>query len=118
MDNTDTLISKSSFFQGNIFGKRIIVEGKVVGNLKATSSILIKKNGRVEGHVQAPTVYLEKGCHHEGDIYLDDSENALPENKNMMGSEFKSDDKDSAETKEDESPQSQPVPSRSKSKLW
>ncbi|PAU93550.1 hypothetical protein CK503_10345 [Aliifodinibius salipaludis] len=118
MNNTDTLISKSSFFQGNVFGKSIIVEGRVVGDLKATSSILIKEDGRVEGDIQAPTVYLEKGYHHEGAIYLDDSENASPEKKNMKEPKSKLNDKDRAKVKEDESPKAQPVSGRSKSKLW
>ena len=118
VNNTDTLISKSSFFQGNVFGKRIIVEGRVVGNLKATSSILIKEDGRVEGDIQAPTVYLEKGCHHEGGIYLDDWENVSPEKKNMKEPESKLNNKDRAKINKDESPKAQPVSSRSKSKLW
>ncbi|WP_445665770.1 bactofilin family protein [Fodinibius sp. AD559] len=118
MDDNDTFISKFSFFQGNVFAKSIIVEGRVAGNLKASSSILIKEDGRVEGDIQAPNVYLEKGCYHEGAIYLDDSENTSSPKEDMNQPEFKSGSKGEAKTQENNPLKTQPVSSCSKSKLW
>ena len=115
MDKTVTLISKSTFLQGDISAKTIIVEGSVAGNLKATSSILIKKDGRVEGNIQAPKIYFEKGGRHKGGIYLDDSEDILSQETNVEQLEYKS--SDDVKTK-DEKPKAQPVSDSPKNKLW
>ncbi len=73
MSKNGAFISKHSSFTGNIEATRITVEGEVVGNIDATSEVLITSNGRVEGDIKAPTILLEKGCDHNGSIYLDDS---------------------------------------------
>lgn len=66
-------ISSNSLFKGDIAASNITVEGEVIGNLQAVSSVVIKNGGQVKGNIQAERFFLEKGCSHKGRIYLDDS---------------------------------------------
>lgn len=115
MDNNKVNISNDTLFEGEIFAAYITIEGKVIGNLQATTSILIKENGWVEGNIQAPNIYLAKGCYHKGDIYLDDSSSAKID---MNQLEFKSDINDEPETRENPTPEAQSVSNRTKSEPW
>ncbi|MDZ7657818.1 polymer-forming cytoskeletal protein [Fodinibius sp.] len=117
MENNKIVISKNTFFEGEISAGNIIIEGKVIGNFQATSSVLIKEDGWVEGDIYAPSIYLAKGCYHEGDIYLEDLENASSAKINMNKFELKSDDIDEAKAKETESSKEQSFSNRTESKF-
>lgn len=117
VENKKVNISKNTLFKGEISAAVITVEGKIIGNLQATSSILIKEDGWVKGNIQAPTIYLEKGCYHEGAIYLEAVKNAASAKINMNKHEFNSGHKDEAKTGEDESSKGKPVSSSPISKL-
>lgn len=118
METNKIIISKNTLVEGEISAANITIEGKVIGNLQATSSILIKEEGWVKGNIQAPNIYLAKNCYHEGYIYLDDLENASSAKINMNQVEFGADDINQAKTKESEPPKEQPVSNRTKRKLW
>jgi cytoskeletal protein CcmA (bactofilin family) len=117
VDNNTIIISKDTLFEGAISAAHIIIEGKVVGDIKATSSILIQGDGWVQGDINAPRIYLAKGCHHEGAIYLDDLENASPSKIHMNRLEFTSDNEDKLEDKEKEASKVQPDSNRTPTKL-
>ena len=117
MDNNKTIISKNTLFEGEISAASITIEGKVIGNLQATSSILIKEDGWVKGNIQAPNIYLAKGCHHEGDIYLDSLEKASSAKIDMNQFEFKSDNINEGKAKENKTPNEQPVSNRTEGEL-
>lgn len=115
MDNNQIIISKNTLFKGEISAASITIEGKVIGNLTATTSILINEHGWVEGHICAPKIYLAKGCHHEGNIYLDNLENASSAKITMNRLKFKSNE---LKANEYERPKEQPITDRTENNFW
>lgn len=53
MGDLNTLIGKGSLFKGNLDVKHSLrVDGKFVGNIKSTDSIIIGREGEVEGEIK------------------------------------------------------------------
>lgn len=116
MDSNQTIISKDTLFKGDISAASITIEGKVIGNLNASESILIKEDGWVEGDISAPNIYLAQGCHHEGNIYIDDLDSASSAKIHMSRLNLKSDEKDATTTSESSKEQS--ASGATKSRAW
>lgn len=55
----------------NIVGRRIIVQGRVTGNVHATDSVVIEPSAHVRGDIYAPTVGLKEGARFKGSIDMD-----------------------------------------------
>ncbi len=52
MGDLNTLIGKGSLFEGNLTVQHSLrIDGKVVGNIKSNDSIIIGKEGEVEGEI-------------------------------------------------------------------
>lgn len=116
MNKNDTFITKSSSFEGEISAENIIVAGEIMGDLRASSVILILNEGKVKGNIQAPSVYLAEGCIHEGDIYLEDPDIASSSKIDMNQVELKTDEKETSKRKEkEEHSQTRQVSNSSKS---
>jgi len=60
-------VASSGRVKANICGKRICVDGQVVGDLLG-EEVVIRKSGRVQGNAKAPRVTLENGCQFRGSI--------------------------------------------------
>ncbi len=60
-------VASSGRVTADIHGKRICIDGKVVGNLSG-DEVVIRKSGRVQGNAKAPRVTLENGCQFRGSI--------------------------------------------------
>jgi len=54
----------------NVNATKIFIEGEVKGDLHATVSVKVRKGGRVEGNIVAPTVALEDGSTFNGCIEM------------------------------------------------
>ena len=116
MDENNTFISEDSSFEGDISAEHIVVAGTVIGNLTATSTIVIQKNGWVKGDIRAPKVYMTNGCHHDGLICLGDPDESAPD-KIDIGS-TSSESVDTAKEAKKKSEQAIPVSKKKKDKLW
>ena len=57
--------------KGSIVGKRVQVEGNVVGDIKATEKIAISSTGAVQGTIIAPRVAVEDGAKFRGRIDME-----------------------------------------------
>ena len=60
-------VASSGRVTATIRGKRICVDGLVVGDLVG-EEVVIRKSGRVQGNAKAPRVTLENGCQFRGSI--------------------------------------------------
>src|SRR5687767_14529371 len=49
----------------------IIVQGTIVGNIKAKKSVVIHAPGRVRGDITTPSLQIDKGVIFEGRCYMD-----------------------------------------------
>ena len=67
ISSEDTLIiGERAVLQADIRAGRVVVNGEVTGNLRATERIELKRTARVFGDVEAPIVVVEEGVLFEG----------------------------------------------------
>lgn len=68
--NTVT-IGKSGRVRANVYGKTIIVEGDVRGDIFGADQVIVQRSGNVRGNITAPRVTLEDGAKLKGSIDMD-----------------------------------------------
>lgn len=64
-------IGETGRVRADVYGKTIIVEGKVEGNLYGGDQIVLRSTGNVQGNLTAPRVALEDGSHFKGAIDME-----------------------------------------------
>lgn len=74
--NTVTVGSKGHVV-ADIYGKNIVLEGKVEGNIYAAESIVVRRSAHVIGRLIAPAVSLEEGGYFSGTIDMDSETEGL-----------------------------------------
>jgi cytoskeletal protein CcmA (bactofilin family) len=62
-------VGRSGQLSCNVDAREVLVYGRVVGNIRATDLIEIKKDGSVLGDIRAARVRIEDGAHFQG--YVD-----------------------------------------------
>lgn len=59
MGDLNTLIGKGSVIEGNLTSEHSLrIDGKLIGNIKSTDSIIIGKDGHVQGEIDVKNVIL------------------------------------------------------------
>ncbi len=56
------LVKRNGDVKGNLTGSTVVIEGKVVGDLKADQRICLRASSHVYGDVSAPRVVMEDGA--------------------------------------------------------
>ncbi len=74
-------IGKSGRLKADLYGKSVIIEGKIVGNIVGFDSVRITQTGSVKGNVTSPRVTLEDGAKFKGSIDMDMPKNKAAEEK-------------------------------------
>jgi len=64
-------IGETGHVKADVYGKMIIVEGKVEGNLFGGDQIVLRSSGNVQGNLTAPRVALEDGAQFKGAIDME-----------------------------------------------
>lgn len=64
-------VGPTALVRAEVFAKRVVVEGKLTGNVVATDTAIITSTGAVSGNVFAPRVVLADGCIFEGGVNHD-----------------------------------------------
>jgi cytoskeletal protein CcmA (bactofilin family) len=59
--------------KADVFGRSVIVEGEVTGDLRGTEQIILRHSANVQGNINAPRVALEDGATFRGGIEMDAS---------------------------------------------
>ena len=67
-------VGKSGCIKGDIYGKLIIVEGTVEGNLYGEEQLIVRHSGTVRGNIVSPRVALEDGSNFKGSIDMSPKE--------------------------------------------
>ena len=62
------VIGHQATVKAQIFAKEVVVLGKVIGNVTATSKVEIRENGTVEGDLVSPSVAIAEGATFRGSI--------------------------------------------------
>lgn len=64
-------VGESGRVTADVYGKTIIVEGRVDGNLFGGDQIIVRSSGNVKGNLTAPRVALEDGAQFKGAIDME-----------------------------------------------
>ncbi len=64
-------IGETGKVKADVYGKAIVVEGEVEGNLYSSDQIVLRSSGSVHGNLTAPRVALEDGAQFKGSIDME-----------------------------------------------
>jgi len=67
-------VGKNGKVKADIYGKTIVVEGEVQGNLYADEQLVLRQTSTVRGNLTAPRVSLEDGSNFKGSIDMSPKE--------------------------------------------
>jgi cytoskeletal protein CcmA (bactofilin family) len=65
------VVGEGAYVEAEIDIGEIIIQGTVVGNIKAKRSIEIHAPGRVKGDIHTPSLQIDKGVTFEGRSFMD-----------------------------------------------
>jgi cytoskeletal protein CcmA (bactofilin family) len=71
-------IGANGHVKADIKAVRVVVEGRVTGDLHGTEQVIIRRAGCVEGNLTAPRVALEDGCRFKGSVEMNFDERPAP----------------------------------------
>lgn len=71
VEGNSVTIGQSGFVKADVYGKSVIVEGRVEGNLFGGEQIVLRSTGNVNGNLTAPRVSLEDGAQFKGAIDME-----------------------------------------------
>lgn len=70
--NADCVIlSDKAWVKGEIQGKKLVIAGRVEGNLRAQELVEIKSRGKVLGDISTPQFVVAEGAHFNGKIEME-----------------------------------------------
>jgi cytoskeletal protein CcmA (bactofilin family) len=72
-------IGKNGRVRADLFGKVIIIEGEVDGNVFAQEQAILRQSGAVRGNITSPRVILEDGSRFRGSIDMEPKETKASE---------------------------------------
>ncbi len=64
------ILNKTAVIRGEIIARRIVVDGKVEGSLRAQDLVEITSKGKVEGEIFTPRLVVSKGGKFDGQIHM------------------------------------------------
>jgi len=65
------IVGETGKVKTDIFAKRVIVGGTVIGNIEAGEEVTLLSTGRVLGNIRAPRVNIAEGVVVKGEISID-----------------------------------------------
>ena len=65
------IVGETGRVKTDIFAKRVVVGGTVIGNIVAVEDVSLLSTGRVLGNISAPRVNIEEGVVVKGEISID-----------------------------------------------
>jgi cytoskeletal protein CcmA (bactofilin family) len=65
------IVGETGRVKTDIFARRVVVGGTVIGNIEAGEEVLLLSTGRVLGNIKAPRVNIEEGVVVKGEISVD-----------------------------------------------
>ncbi len=64
------VIGETGKVKTNIFAKRVVIAGTLIGNTIATEEVILLETGRILGDITAPVVHVKEGVVVEGRIHI------------------------------------------------
>ncbi len=64
------IIGETGKVKTNVFAKRVVIAGTLIGNTTATEEVILLETGRILGDITAPVVHMKEGVVIEGRIHI------------------------------------------------
>jgi cytoskeletal protein CcmA (bactofilin family) len=71
LKQNNVTVGKNGKVKADVFGKVVVVEGEVTGNVFAREQAILRQSGGIQGNIQAPRVILEDGSRFKGSIDME-----------------------------------------------
>jgi cytoskeletal protein CcmA (bactofilin family) len=71
LKQNNVTIGKNGRVKADVFGRVVIVEGEVDGNVFAREQAILRQSGAIRGNITAPRVVLEDGSRFKGSIDME-----------------------------------------------
>lgn len=71
LKQNNVTIGKNGRVRADVFGKVVIIEGEVDGNVFAREQAILRQSGAIKGNITAPRVILEDGSRFKGSIDME-----------------------------------------------
>ena len=71
LKQNNVTVGKNGKVKADVFGKVVIIEGEVTGNVFAREQAILRQSGGIQGNIQAPRVILEDGSRFKGSIDME-----------------------------------------------
>jgi cytoskeletal protein CcmA (bactofilin family) len=78
LKQNNVTIGKNGRVRADIFGRVVIVEGEVDGNVFAREQAILRQSGAIRGNITAPRVVLEDGSRFKGSIDMEPKDQDRP----------------------------------------
>jgi cytoskeletal protein CcmA (bactofilin family) len=85
MNAAGIILGETGVIKGEILVKKIIIGGKVEGNLRAEEIVEIKASGKVWGNIFAKKIFITEGAKVNGKIEMDVDEGSIIDFKAKPG---------------------------------
>lgn len=72
------VIGPSGRVRGELRALSVVVEGELLGDLRAEQQAVVRASGRMQGDIRAPRVVLEEGCRYSGRIDMNPADACPP----------------------------------------
>ena len=77
---SDLVVDTDAVVHANVVGKRVLVRGKIIGNIDAYDLVFVTATGSVEGDITSSKVVLEPGCVFSGRCTMTKREDTTNDN--------------------------------------
>ena len=71
LKQNNVTVGKNGRVKADVFGKVVVVEGEVDGNVFAREQAILRQSGSIRGNITAPRVILEDGSRFKGSIDME-----------------------------------------------
>ena len=71
LKQNNVTVGKNGRVRADVFGKVVIIEGEVDGNVFAREQAILRQAGAIRGNITAPRVVLEDGSRFKGSIDME-----------------------------------------------
>lgn len=78
LKQNNVTIGKNGRVRADVFGKVVIIEGEVDGNVFAREQAILRQAGAIRGNITAPRVMLEDGSRFKGSIDMEAPKEGAP----------------------------------------
>src|SRR3954447_11593317 len=68
LKQNNVTVGKNGRVKADVFGKVVVIEGEVDGNVFAREQAILRQSGAIRGNITAPRVILEDGSRFKGSI--------------------------------------------------